>query len=144
METEKIFVKEDGDGEYAEAEVLLNLLLNYTEELELKQRPCGIRNNFSCTFNSTIVSLDLAHSDDNGAYLQKRYLKRLYYVGDSSCVTTHCQNGTYYINKRSGAKYQKIYVDCNEVYELNNLLFPVSNQKLSFFEIVKSLMRQSS
>ena len=60
METKKIFGKEDGDGEYAEAEVLLNLLLNNPEEMELKQRPCGIRDNFSCTFNSAIVPMTLA------------------------------------------------------------------------------------
>ena len=81
METEKIFGKEDGDREYAEAEVLLNLLFSDSEEMELKQRPCGIRGNFSCTFNSAVVPMNLARSDHNGTYLQKGCPKRLYYLG---------------------------------------------------------------
>ena len=107
---EKIFGK-DVYGEYAEAEVLLNLLLNNPEEMELKQRPCGICDNFSCTFISAIIQINLARSDDNGAYLHKGCPKCLCYVGDSSCATAHCENGTYYINKHSSTKYQKIYVD---------------------------------
>ena len=86
---------------------LLNLLLNNREEIELKQRPCGILDKFSCTFNSATVPMTLAHSDDNGSYLQKGCPKYLYYVGDSSCVIALCENGTYYINKRSGTKYQR-------------------------------------
>ena len=56
--------------------------------------------------------MTLKRSDDNGVYLQKGCPKRL-------CA--HCENGTYYINRRIGTRYQKIYVDCKEVYELNRI-----------------------
>ena len=55
----------DGNTEYAGAEVLLHLLINNSEEMKLKHQPCGISDNLSCTF-----------------------------IGDSSCVTAHCEDGT--------------------------------------------------
>ena len=83
--------------------------------MELKQRPCDIPGNFNCTLNFAIVPMNLARSDDNGAYLQKGFPKRLYYVWDSTWVTAHCEDGTYYFKKRSCTKYQNIYVDCKKV-----------------------------
>ena len=102
--------------------------------MELKQRPCGIPDNFSCTLNSAIVPTNLARSDDNGAYFQKGCPKRLYYVWDSSCVTAHCEDGAYYFKKQSHTKHQKIYVGCKKVYELNRI-YSQNKQNRAFIQM---------
>ena len=88
--------------------------------------------------------MNLARSDDNGPYLQKGCPKRLYYVQDSSCVTAHCENGTYYINKSSGTKYQKIYVDCKEEYELYKIYRQNKQNKvfIQMFQLLAQLIRK--
>jgi len=106
----------DGDADTAQA--ILHVLLNSPEDMERTERPSGIRENFACTFKSSIVSMESAKCDDNGAYIHKGGPRRWYHINDTECLTCHLEDDDFYINERKGVKYRKKFVNKTQVYEL--------------------------
>ena len=59
-------------------ETILNILLQNPEELNLKEKPSGIRENKMFTLDMREIPISSAEADDNGAYISKGSAKRLF------------------------------------------------------------------
>ena len=58
-------------------QTILNILLHKPEELELKRKPSGIRENKIFTLDIRKISLASAAADDNGVYVRQQCQKVL-------------------------------------------------------------------
>ena len=56
--------------------MILNILLNFPEELILKVKPSAIRENKVFTLDTRQISMEAAGADDNGAYVSKDCQKK--------------------------------------------------------------------
>ena len=100
-------------------ETILNILLQNPEELNLKEKPSGIRENKMFTLDMREIPISSAEADDNGAYLSKGSAKRLFQYNSEGSRTVHKnENGVFYANVKTSKGYKKEYIPESEVYEL--------------------------
>lgn len=98
---------------------ILNVLLQHPEELELKHKPSGIRENKMFTLDARNVSIESAKADDNGAYISNGRPKQAFWYGKDGARTAHKnENGVWYVNERCGNSYNRKNIPETEVYEL--------------------------
>ena len=99
---------------------ILNILLQNPEELDLKHKPSGIRENKMFTLDARSVSINSAKADDNGSYISKAKPKQTYWYGEDGARTAHKnENYVWYVNERCGSSYKRKNVPEVEVYELS-------------------------
>ena len=67
------------EDDWNTAKKILNILLKNPQDFELKSKPSGIRDNRVFTLNKNIVPVESAKVDDNGSYIYKGNLKKLYH-----------------------------------------------------------------
>lgn len=141
------------DGDLS-AETMINILLINPQDYEPKERPRGIRKNYVCTLDVNKVSIAVAKSDDNGAYIKRGSPKRLYHVkvtgNEISVAQVKICNDAYYVNHRTtetqdnknvlGARYKKEFVKADEVYELQRQ-YRVSKSNNGFSNIIVTIRK---
>ena len=83
-------------------ETILNILLQNPEELNLKEKPSGIRENKMFTLDMREIPISSAEADDNSAYISKGSAKRLFHYNSEGSRTVHKnENGAFYANVKT-------------------------------------------
>ena len=101
-------------------QTILNILLQNPEEMNLKIKPAGKRENKVFTLDMREIPIKSAQADDNGAYISKGTVKKFFAYNDEGSRTAHKnENGAWYVNIKSSKAYNKVYVPENEIYELS-------------------------
>ena len=132
-------------------QTLLSILLVNPTQFERKCKPVGVRENFFCTLDRRIVSLESARADDNGAYLNKGTTKRFFKVtfrDDGEITSTRTchfdkQADKLYITVRSGKAYNKVYLEedeYNDVYALSKQ-YRISKNNSGFRHILSYVVK---
>ena len=111
------------NDDITDSATLLNVILCNPEELEMKQKPVGIRKNFFCTLDRENISVSSAKADDNGAYVRRGNFKSLIHVTIDATQkvimnTRTCRKddtGALYVNERVGSGYKRAYVENEDV-----------------------------
>ena len=110
-----------------DAVTIFNLLLLNPEKHEQKKKPIAIREYHLCTYNKSVIPMERARPDDNGAYERGGTPTRDYKLTFSdngeviAARTCHFdkEKENLFITVRTGSKYQRQYLDSKEdVYTL--------------------------
>ena len=78
-----------------------------------------IPENYMCTMNRKIVSLEAAKADGNRAYDRRGGSKRCYFFNGVTCQEAHCDdNKNFYLNNRpkESNKWEKEFVDKESIF----------------------------
>ncbi|CAB4002067.1 Hypothetical predicted protein [Paramuricea clavata] len=103
--------------ETSDHQTILNILLHKSEELELKHKPSGIRENKMFTLDMRKISIVSAGAD--GAYFSKGSAKKHYTYTEHGSQTAHKnEDGTWYVNEKVSKEYRRRVVPESQVYEL--------------------------
>ena len=99
--------------------MILNILLNFPEELNLKVKPSAIRENKVFTLDARQISMESAVADDNGAYVSKGCPKKYHVYTEEMCRISHkAENGQWYVLFKESKEYVKQTVDEEDIVEM--------------------------
>ena len=101
------------DGDVCnDGESVLNILLNKPEEHSLPEKPSAIRTGKIFPLNSKIISIGSMKADDNGPYIYRGNVLKLYYYDeiDGAFVVHTYDDMLYYYNTRIACRYSKEFV----------------------------------
>ena len=108
------------DDDFEKSEFILAMLINNPQDYELKEPPImeTMVNNFLCTFNRNIVSLEKVKADGNGAYNRKGGVTKCYFYNGITCTEAHSSDNGFFINVRSGQSqtWKKETVDKESIF----------------------------
>ena len=99
--------------------MILNILLNFPEELNLKVKPSAIRENKTFTLDARQISIESAGADGNGAYVSKGCPKNYYVYNEEMCRIFHKgENGQWYVLFKESKDYVRQAVDEEDIIEM--------------------------
>ena len=99
--------------------MILNILLNFPEELNLKVKPSAIRENKVFTLDARQISMESAGADDNGAYVSKGCPKKYYAYNEEMCRISHKgENDQWYVLFKESKDYVRQAVDEEDIAEM--------------------------
>ena len=99
--------------------MILNILLNFPEELNLKVKPSAIRENKVFTLDARQISMESAGADDNGAYVSKGCPKKYYAYNEEMCRISHKgENGQWYVLFKESKHYVRQALDKEDIIEM--------------------------
>ena len=71
------------------ADVILNILLNFPEELNLKVKLSTIPKNKVFNLDARTISMRSAGANDNGLHVSRGYPKKFYVYKEETCSISH-------------------------------------------------------
>ena len=106
-------IKNDQEQDY---QTIMNILLQYPEELDLEHKPSAIRDDNMFTLDRRTVSIESAKADDNGAYVSKGKATKTYWYSEDGARTAHKnENGVWYVNERWHKGYKLKFLACTHM-----------------------------
>ena len=121
--------------------MILNILLNFPEELNLKVKPSAIRENKVFTLHARQVSMESAGAEENGAYVLKGCPKKHYVYDEEMCgISLKCENGQWCVLFKDSKDYVRQAVNEEDIVEMQRYHW-VSKYNPSFSRTFVTVLR---
>ena len=123
-EEEETSASSSKEDDWDTAQTILNVLLKNPQDLELKSKPSGIRDNRVFTLDKNIVPVESAKADDNESYIYTGNPKKFYHwdlQNAPRCCHHDKLKNCWVVKERDptrSSNFVDIVVDESQVYEI--------------------------